>query len=121
MRNTFPTAVERARRLRRDCTDVERKMWRLLHSRHFCGYKFRRQHPLGPYIVDFFCMQQRLVIELDGGQHDAQREADARRDEWLRSSGYRVLRFWNHDVTQNCDGVLTMILEALEGDARDNA
>lgn len=90
-------------------------MWRLLRSRQLCGYKFRRQHPLGPYIVDFFSIQRRLVIELDGGQHDEQREVDARRDEWMQLSGYRVLRFWNHDVLENCHGVLTAVLEALEG------
>jgi len=97
-----------ARRLRRDMTDAERKLWQALRAHRFRGTAFRRQAPLGPYIADFVCHARRLVIEVDGGQHSGS-ERDARRDEWMAREGYRVLRFWNNEVLGNLEGVLDRI------------
>lgn len=94
-----------ARQLRRDSTDVERTMWRLLRDRRLGGAKFRRQVPIGPYVADFACVQHRLIVELDGGQH-AENRSDARRDVLLAAQGWRVVRFWNNDLIENRDGVL---------------
>src|SRR5262245_27816914 len=100
-----------ARRLRRNATIAEQRLWYKLRSRSLGGMKFVRQEPIGPYIVDFVCRELRLIVEVDGGQHnDSQR--DTIRDQWLREHGYRVLRFWNNDVLQNTDGVLEAIAEA---------
>jgi len=107
------SAIERSRRLRRDATRAEKRLWSALRDRQLGDAKFRRQHPLGRYIVDFFCLECALVIELDGGQHAKQRQADEARDAWLASQGYRVLRFWNHDVLTNTEGVLLSIEQAL--------
>jgi very-short-patch-repair endonuclease len=101
-----------ARALRKQMTDAERLLWSRLR-RHFLGTKFRRQVPLGDFIVDFACMGSQLVIEVDGGQH-LENAADRTRDEWLEANGFHVLRFWNHEVLQNLDGVLVRILEAVE-------
>ncbi|HKT17654.1 MAG TPA: endonuclease domain-containing protein [Stellaceae bacterium] len=106
-------AKQRARRLRRAMTDAERALWYLLRDRRLSGYKFRRQHPLGPFILDFACISHRLVIEADGGQH-AESEADARRTHWLELRGWRVLRFWNNEILHNRDGVVETILRAIE-------
>jgi very-short-patch-repair endonuclease len=106
-----PTA--RARELRQSMTDAERRLWTYLR-RDFLGVHFRRQVPIGSYIVDFACMKRRLVIEIDGGQHMGSTE-DEIRDRWLKEQGYRVLRFWNHDVLKNTDGVLQVIAARLEG------
>lgn len=100
-----------ARKLRATLTDAERALWYHLRAKRFCNFKFRRQFPIGPYIVDFVCMDKRLVIECDGGQHFASR-ADRERDRWLIKKGYRVLRFWNPDVLQNIEGVLEVIVAA---------
>jgi very-short-patch-repair endonuclease len=107
--------VPRARRLRRDMTDAERKLWARLRDLPSPASHFRRQATIGPYFVDFACHRSRLVIELDGGQHaqGIQRQRDAERDGFLVQEGYRVLRFWNHNVMQNVDGVLSVISEAL--------
>lgn len=109
------TAIGLSRKLRRNATDAEKRLWSALRHRQLGDTKFRRQHPLGPYIVDFFCLERGLVVELDGGQHAAQREADAKRDDWLAAQGFRVLRFWNHEVLSNTEGVLLRIEEALRG------
>ena len=101
-----------ARRLRRDSTAAERVMWGELRAHRFQGFGFRRQAPIGPYIADFVCHERRLVIELDGGQHDGS-ESDARRDRMLRQVGFQILRFWNNDVAENLEGVLLRIREAL--------
>jgi very-short-patch-repair endonuclease len=103
---------DRARAMRREPTDVERRLWQILRGRRLGGHKFRRQAPIGPYIVDFVCLAQKLVIELDGGQH-ADNARDIKRDAWLQSRGYRVLRFWNAEVTSNGDAVLHAIAVAL--------
>ena len=99
----------RARGLRRRQTDCERVLWRQLRDRQLHQVKFRRQHPIGPYIVDFCCPAHRLVVELDGGHHVAQIRADERRTAFLMQRGYRVLRFWDHDVLANRDSVLQAI------------
>ena len=105
-----------ARMLRAHSTDAERALWRKLRARQLSSTKFRRQVPLGEYIVDFISFSSRVVIELDGGQHAAgpQLERDKIRDHWLRSQGYSVLRFWNSDVLTNMDAVLTRILTAVD-------
>jgi very-short-patch-repair endonuclease len=96
-------------------TDAERKLWRGLRNLPLDGSHFRRQATIGPYFADFACHEKRLVIELDGGQHGTEIHArqDAERDAFMKSRGYRVLRFWNNDVMQNIDGVLEVIAEAL--------
>ncbi len=102
-----------ARALRRRQTDTERVLWRQLRDRQIHEAKFRRQHPIGPYIVDFCCLEHRLVVELDGGHHAAQIQADERRTAFLMQHGYRVLRFWDHDVLGNREAVLQVIDQAL--------
>ena len=100
-----------ARRLRKTSTDAERTLWRHLRARQLDGLKFRRQQPLGRYIVDFVCLERRLVIELDGSQHaeEEHRAKDQARDRWMREEGYTVLRFWDHEVLSNTRGVLEEI------------
>ena len=101
------------RHLRTNSTDAEQHLWRLLRNRQLAGHKFRRQHPIPPYIVDFICLEHRLIIELDGGQHADAVAYDEARTNYLESQDYRILRFWNHEVLSNTDGMLTIIHEAL--------
>ena len=101
--------VQRAKQLRRDMTDAERKLWLRLNVRQLGGIKFRKQVPVDPYIADFACLEHRLIIELDSGQHDENRAKDERRTRYLEAKGYRVLRFWNTDVMRNIDGVVEAI------------
>jgi very-short-patch-repair endonuclease len=103
----------RAKELRSNPTDAERILWQHLRLRPLGGYKFRRQQPLGPSIVDFVCLEKRLVIEVDGGQHNTQRSYDEQRDAWLEQQGFRVLRFWKNEVLQNVEGVKGAIWQAL--------
>ncbi len=107
-----PTA--RSRQLRNNPTEAERKLWREFSGRKLNGTLFNRQFPIGQYICDFVTREKRLVIELDGGQHAFSAEYDARRTAFLERQGYRVLRFWNNDVLDNLDGVLTMIGQVLD-------
>jgi adenine-specific DNA-methyltransferase len=100
-----------ARRLRRDATDAEQKFWLEVRDRRLGGFKFRRQATIGPFVVDFLCAAALLIVEIDGGQHDA--ASDAARTAYLESRGYRVLRFWNIDVLTNMDGVLQTALTEL--------
>jgi primosomal protein N' (replication factor Y) len=102
-----PRSHVRARTLRREQTNVERILWNALRSRQ-AEFKFRRQHPIPPYIADFACVEARLVIELDGGQH--RRAKDAVRDATLARMGWRVVRYWNLDVIEKLDGVLADIV-----------
>src|SRR5271170_7338305 len=104
---------ETARRLRRDQTDAEQKLWSGLRANRLDGLGFRRQFPIGNFIVDFCCREQRLVVEVDGGQHMDEAEADQKRTELLEARGYLVLRFWNSEVLSNIDGVLEEILNVL--------
>ncbi|MEO8327914.1 MAG: DUF559 domain-containing protein, partial [Nitrospirota bacterium] len=103
-----------AGRLRRDQTDAEQTLWRHLRSRQIKGVKFRRQHPIERYVVDFCCLEEKLIVELDGGQHLEQDEADQRRTDELKELGFRVLRFWNDDVLTKTDDVLEEILRFME-------
>src|SRR5687768_4768289 len=104
-----------AREMRHEQTDAERRMWMLLRDRKLSGFKFRRQHPIANYIVDFFCIRAKLVVELDGGQHSdpTALEYDSRRTAALNELGIRVLRFWDHDMLRDCDSVLETIYNAL--------
>ena len=103
--------TKRAQALRRDMTDAERKLWSALRGRQMAGLSFRRQHPVGDYVLDFYCPKLKLGFELDGGQHgfEAQARRDARRTAMLESRGIKVLRFWNNELTENFAGVLETI------------
>ncbi len=105
--------LQNARRLRKSQTDAERYLWYQLRDRRFVHFKFRRQHQIGFYIVDFICLHRRIIIELDGGQHTEQKKYDDERTAFLISQKFKVLRFWNHEVFLNTEAVLTKIYEAL--------
>jgi very-short-patch-repair endonuclease len=107
-----PLSRDRARRLRRDETDAERRLWMRLR-RHRLGVQFRRQHPIGPYIVDFCCVERMLIVELDGGQHEDRRAQDAARTQWLGQQGFCVLRFSDHEALMETEAVLTEIQNRL--------
>jgi very-short-patch-repair endonuclease len=98
-------------------TDAERHLWGELRRRQMAGAKFRRQACIGRFVVDFVCFEERLVIELDGGQHTEQVEHDGQRTRWLNSQGFHVLRFWNHEVFEDMDSVLDVIWNTLEEEA----
>ena len=102
-----------ARRLRANPTEAERRLGDRLRRRQLEGLRFRRQASIGPYIVDFVCYSEKLVIEVDGGQHSVQVDHDTARTRWLENRGFRVLRFWNNDVLANGEGVLKAIRQAL--------
>ena len=108
------SAKVKARELRKQSTDAESTLWNLLRNRQLTDYKFRRQAPIGKYIVDFLCFERNLVVELDGGQHQEQSDYDAERTRVLESKGYRVIRFWNNLVLEDTDAVLQAVLIALE-------
>lgn len=99
----------RSRKLRKTMTDAERKLWFAIRDRRFAGAKFRRQVPIESFIADFCCFELRLIVEVDGGQHNGSRR-DVQRDRWFMANGYRTLRFWNNDVLRNLDGVLTQLV-----------
>ncbi|MCU6249516.1 endonuclease domain-containing protein [Enterobacter cloacae] len=103
-----------AKQLRRELTKEERRLWYLLRSRRFENYKFRRQHPVGHYILDFACCKARLAVELDGGQHDEKQEYDRQRTRWLNEKGWYVIRFWNNELWDNEETVLEQIRETLQ-------
>jgi very-short-patch-repair endonuclease len=103
-----------AQQLRTLSTDAELRLWLHLKNRNLGGFKFRRQHPIPPYIVDFACLKQKLIVELDGGQHAAQVESDVKRTGFLESKRYRIIRFWNDDVLKQTDVVLEEILRQLQ-------
>jgi len=112
VRGANSAAIGRARYLRRTQTNVERKLWYRFNNRQLAGHKFVRQESIGPYIVDFVCRERRLVVELDGSQH-AESQHDQKRDMYLAAQGYRVMRFWDHEINQNLDGILETILVTL--------
>lgn len=99
--------------LRSNMTDAEQLLWRHLRRGQLDGFKFRRQHPFGNYILDFVCLEAKLIIEVDGGQHVANEEEDAKRSAVLNKAGFRVLRFWNHEVMGELEAVLDAIWNAL--------
>jgi very-short-patch-repair endonuclease len=103
-----------AQNLRRESTEAEIYLWSLLRNRKFHGFKFRRQHPIGGYIVDFICYSQKLIIELDGSQHRDRFHYDNERTKYLRILGYRILRFWNNMVFKETSKVLEIIYQALQ-------
>ena len=109
-----PGKTRQARRLRRIDTEEERRLWSDLRDRRLNGFKFSRQIPLGAYVVDFLCRDQRLIVEIDGFQH-AEMPSDTPRTDWLNTNGYSILRFWNHEVTRERRAVLDTILAALTG------
>ena len=105
---------DRARSMRNNPTDAEYRLWYHLRFRQLDNVKFRRQSPIGVYIVDFVSFERKIVIELDGGQHTEQKSYDDQRTQWLRSQGFRVFRFWNHEVLEDTDSVLEVIWRALK-------
>lgn len=109
--NTFTKSV--ATNLRKEMTEAERALWQRLRGEEF-GVKFRRQHPFESYVLDFVCVERKLVIEVDGAQHAEQLDEDRHRTERLEAAGFRVLRFWNNEVLNEMDGVLAVILAALK-------
>ena len=107
----------RAKQLRRNLTTAERRLWYRVRARRFFSYKIRQQVPIGPYVADFVCMDARLIIEVDGGQHAERSARDERRDRFLSEQGFVTVRFWNNEVLGNFDGVLCRIKEVLDARA----
>ncbi len=108
-----PQSTNNARALRTGLTFAEQRLWSALRARQLHGHRFRRQHPIGPYIADFACIEKMLVIELDGGQHQEQSHYDENRTAFMQTQGWTVIRFWNNDVLQTFDGVLATIADDL--------
>ena len=110
--------IEKSRQLRKNMTSQERKLWSIIRERRFFGYRFRRQFPIGSYIVDFVCREKRIIIEIDGGQHNEIQniEYDNKRTEFLKSEGFQVIRFWNYDVDNNMDGIYERLKEVFKID-----
>ncbi len=108
-RRIDPAILQRAKELRRPLTPAEARLWQYLRAKSLCGLKFRRQHPLGRFILDFCCIERKLVIEVDGDSHAGRVEYDQARTEWLQAQGYRVVRFSNRDLMNNIEGVVAEI------------
>ena len=108
-------SIAKARDLRNNLTKSEQALWKHLRMRRLAGYKFRRQQPIGAYIVDFVNFKRRVIIEVDGGQHSQQMDYDAERTVYLEAQGYQVLRFWNRQVLEEIKAVKTVVLKVLEG------
>lgn len=106
-------STNHARKLRTNLTLAEQRLWNALRAKQLQGHRFRRQHPIGPYIADFACIEKMLIIELDGGQHQEQIQYDENRTAFMQTQGWTVIRFWNNDVLQNFDGVLATIADTL--------
>ena len=113
MKRLSDKTTNNARKLRKNMTEVEQLLWQKIRGRQLQNFRFRRQHPIASYIVDFVCLEVELIIELDGSQHIEQFEYDIARDKSLTQSGYKVLRFWNNEVLENMDGVLEVIRQYL--------
>jgi very-short-patch-repair endonuclease len=107
-----------AKALRKRLTDAEALLWRHLRNRGLGGWKFKRQYPIGAFIVDYICLEKNLVVEVDGGQHAENEELDRQRSAYLNEMGYRVVRFWNNEVLQETEAVLSAIYEILAGRAK---
>ena len=106
--------LQAAKDLRKNSTAAEISLWKILRSGQLEGLKFRRQHVIGRFIVDFVCLERKVIIELDGGHHSSQKERDNERDDWLKREGYKIIRFWNNEFFINTEGVLNKILEACQ-------
>ena len=106
-------SMRRVRHLRSNSTEAERALWKHLRLRQLENHKFRRQRSVGPFIVDFVCLEKNLVVEVDGGQHDTQRDRDSERTAWLEEKGFTMLRFWNNEVLANVEAVKEAILAKL--------
>jgi len=104
----------KARELRKNLTDAEQRLWQGLKRRQIEGVKFRRQQPIGDFIVDFVSFERRLIVEVDGGQHAEQLAYDEKRTRWLEAQGYKVLRFWDNDVLANTEAVMQAVFDAVE-------
>ena len=117
MRGYTASTLKTAKKLRNDMTNAERKLWSVLRNGQMGGAKFRRQQPIGSFVADFVCHEQRLIIEADGGQH-AESAADESRTAFLTAAGYRVLRFWNNDIIANLEGVTDRIACELRSNPR---
>ena len=122
MDETYLHPKQFARQLRKEQSNAEGYLWSFLRGRRFCGFKFRRQRPIGPFVVDFCCMEAMLVIELDGGQHKTAEamDYDETRTEFLKLTGFKVLRFWDNEVFSNTAGVLERIRSNLTVDGKGN-
>jgi len=105
--------MDNVKQLRTTMTPEELRLWYLLRDRRFFGYKFRRQMPIGPYVVDFACIKAKLIVELDGGQHQEREAYDSRRCEFLNANGWEVVRFWNNEFRENEEAVLMVLLQHL--------
>ena len=112
--NRDPLSIERARNLRRETTPTERILWKHLRGRLFDGFRFCRQHPIGPFVVDFCCLSKRLVIELDGETHIGREQQDKDRSRWLEARGCQILRFWNTEIFEDLDSVLEVVYLACQ-------
>jgi very-short-patch-repair endonuclease len=106
--------IQFARNLRKRMTDAEIKLWQNLRCRQINGFRFRKQSPMGQYIVDFICHEARLIVEVDGGQHTEAMEYDDQRTRWLESQGYKVQRFWNNEVLEQLETVIEVIMDRCE-------
>ncbi|MGP8049842.1 MAG: endonuclease domain-containing protein [Desulfobaccales bacterium] len=113
MAKVVETSILLARSLRRVQTDAERLLWRHLQSKQMEGFKFRRQAPIGKYVVDFVSFARKLIVEVDGGQHAVEIAKDQKRENWLFTQGFTTVRFWNNAVLQNLEGVLEAIRESI--------
>ena len=111
---TTSETLARAKRLRRDMTEAEKKLWYRIRADQLDGYQFRKQVPLDPYILDFACLRKKLALEVDGSQHAEISRAEEKRNRFLRREGYTVVRYWNTEVLQNIDGVLLDLLAKLK-------
>ena len=107
-------SIPNAKKLRKNQTDAEKKLWSKLRNKQLEGFKFRRQVPIGSFVADFVCYEGKVIIEVDGGQHASQTNQDEKRTRWFESQGYRVIRFWNNEVLSNFEGVLEVILKNLK-------
>ena len=110
---TTSKTLARAKRLRRDMTEAEKKLWYRIRADQLDGYQFRKQVPVDPYILDFACLRKRLALEVDGSQHAEISAAERERNRFLRAEGFVVVRYWNTEVLQNVDGVLLDLLAKL--------
>jgi very-short-patch-repair endonuclease len=106
-----PDKGDFARTLRKRSTDAENTLWKSLRAKRLQGLKFRRQEPIGKYIVDFVCYEKKIIIEIDGGQHSVDKEKDQERDHWFKTKGFEVLRFWNNDVLKKTEEILEIIMK----------